>query len=115
MHELPLTENIIRLAEKHGRESRASKVESIVLVVGEQSGFIGESIQMYFDALSKGGMCEGAVLEIKPVAPKLRCASCGALFRRQPFSFACGECGGEGEPTDIGRELYIESITVRQD
>ncbi|GHU49089.1 hydrogenase maturation nickel metallochaperone HypA [Clostridia bacterium] len=112
MHELPVTENIVKIAVKHGEKFRASKVESISLVVGEQSGFIGESISMYFDVISKGTICEGAEIQIKAIKPQLRCTVCGAFFYRKPLSFQCTECGGDGAPTDIGKEFYIESITV---
>jgi hydrogenase nickel incorporation protein HypA/HybF len=112
MHEYPITERIIRIAEKRGAEAQASRVEAITLVVGEQSGFIGESIRMYFGIIAEGTLCEGAELVIKPVRPKLRCAACGAYFHREPLSFVCPECGGDGAPTGIGREFYIESISV---
>lgn len=112
MHEYPITQQIIRTAEKHAKAHDASRVTSIALVVGEYSGYIGDSIQMYFDVISKDTICEGARLAIEPVAPKLRCESCGALFTRKPFEFACPSCGGEGRPTEIGREFYIKEITV---
>lgn len=112
MHELPITEQIIKIAADCGCAEGASKVERIRLVVGERSGYICESIQMYFDIISKGTLCEGAVLEIVPVKPKLHCLSCGALFERRPMRFDCPECGVNGEPTDIGREFYIDSIEV---
>ena len=112
MHELPITEQIIKIAEEHGQKARASKIERIRLVVGERSGYISESIQMYFDMISKGTLCEGAVLEIEAVKPKLKCPSCGILFERLPMRFDCPACGTDGEPTDIGREFYIDSIEV---
>jgi hydrogenase nickel incorporation protein HypA/HybF len=112
MHELPITEQIIKIALKHAENARASKIEKIILVVGEQSGFIGDSIQMYFDIIAKDTLCEGAELLIKSVKPKLRCRSCGILFERKPFSYQCTCCGGDGEPTEIGKEFYLESIEV---
>jgi hydrogenase nickel incorporation protein HypA/HybF len=82
------------------------------IVVGERSGYIGESIQMYFDIISKGTLCEGATLDIEAVRPKLRCPACARLFERQPLRFDCPACGTGGHPTDIGREFYIDSIEV---
>jgi hydrogenase nickel incorporation protein HypA/HybF len=81
-------------------------------VVGDYSGFIGESIQMYFDVISEGTLCEGAKVNIERVKPKLQCSQCGTYFERKPFSFACPACGGEGRPTEIGKEFYIDSIEV---
>lgn len=110
MHEFPITQQIIRIAENKAREAGASRVLAIRLVVGDQSGFIGDSIQMYFDVISEGTPCEGAVLTIEHVRPKLRCGGCGILFERKPFSFACPVCGADGMPTEIGKEFYIEHI-----
>lgn len=112
MHEYPVTERIIEIAKKHCEMAQASRVEAITLVVGEQSGFIGESIQMYFDIMAEGTVCEGAALILKPVKPLLECRACGARFQRRPLSFSCPECGGEGAPTDVGKEFYIEAIAV---
>ena len=112
MHELPITEQIVKIATEHGQRARASKIECIKLVVGERSGYIGESIQMYFDVISQGTFCEGAVLKIETIKPKLKCPSCGTLFERLPMRFDCPSCGVDGEPTDIGREFYIDSIEV---
>ena len=112
MHELPITEKIIKIAEEHCRENGGTKVTKIHLVIGENSGIVGSSVQMYFDVITEGTLCEGAQLEMTSVKPKLRCKSCGHLFVRAPFSFSCPECGGDGEPTDIGREFYIDTIEV---
>lgn len=112
MHELPITERIIRVAQEHCQKNGASKVRKIHLVIGDNSGIVGSSVQMYFDVISEGTCCEGAALEMTSVKPRLRCKSCGQLFVRAPFSFACPHCGGDGEPTDIGREFYIDTIEV---
>ena len=109
---MPVTEQIIKIVTEHGQKARASKIERIRLVVGERSGYICESIQMYFDIISKGTLCEGAMLEIETVKPKLKCPSCGVLFERRPMRFDCPGCGTDGEPTDIGREFYIDSIEI---
>jgi len=112
MHEYPVTEQIIKIASEKAKENKAIKVNRITLVVGEQSGFIGESIQMYFDIISRGSLCEGAILEIENVKAKWKCLTCDITYPRQPYSFACPKCGQDGVPTDIGKEFYIKSIEV---
>ena len=114
MHEYPITEQIIKIASKHAQEANAARVTRVKLVVGESSGYIGESIQMYFDIISEGTPCEGATLDIERVKPKMRCPACGELFYRKPMSFACPKCGTDGEPTEIGKEFYIDEIEVEQ-
>lgn len=47
--------------------------------------------------------------------PKMKCDRCGCLFERKKFSFTCPRCGGDGSPTDIGKEFYIESVDLEVD
>lgn len=112
MHEYPITEQIIKIAEKHCREAGAERVTKVSLVVGDYSGLVRESIHMYFDIISEGTLCQGADIEMERVKPKLKCPSCGELFERAPMSFACPKCGTDGEPTEIGKEFYIKEIEV---
>jgi len=111
MHEYPVTVRIVEIASETAEKNRG-RVRRIDLVVGEDSGFIGESIQMYFDAVAEGTPCEGATLVIEGVRPKLRCEICGKLFERKRYSFQCPHCGGDGEPTRIGKEFYVKSVEL---
>ena len=112
MHEYPITEQIIKICSKRCAEANAERVVNVKLVVGDRSGCVGESIQMYFDVIGEGTPCEGATLTIERVKTKLKCPNCGELFERAPMSFACPKCGTDGEPTEIGREFYIDEIEV---
>ncbi len=112
MHEYPITQHIIEMAEKYAKEHGASQVEVINLVVGDYSGYVGDSINLYFEIIAEGTLCEKAVLNIERVKPKLKCTSCGEYFERKPFSFECPNCKGEGEPTEIGKEFYLKSIEI---
>ena len=113
MHEYPVTQHIIEIASRRCHEAGGTKVTRIHLVIGDYSGYVGSSVQMYFDLISEGTVCEGAEVRIKRIRPKLKCSRCGVLFHRKPLSFACPECGGEGSPTDVGKEFYIESIEIQ--
>lgn len=115
MHELPLVQSIIAKAAKHAEDNGAKKVKAVSLVVGEGTGYVPESIQMYFDIASAGSMCEGAQIRVTRVKPLMKCDACGRLFERKPFSFECPDCGGEGSPTEVGRELYIDYIDIEAD
>lgn len=113
MHEYPITQRIVEIATTQAEENGA-RVTGINLVVGDRSGFIGESIQMYFDVIAEGTPCAGARLTIERVTPKLQCAVCGAYFTRKMFSFACPHCGGDGRPTKIGTEFYVKSVELEE-
>jgi hydrogenase nickel incorporation protein HypA/HybF len=84
-------------------------------VIGDLSGYVGESVHMYFDEISKGTLCEGCLLDIIRIKPKVQCRACGEIFERKLFSFACPRCGGEAGPTKIGTEFYIDYIEVAKE
>ena len=117
MHEYPIALDIIETATRYATaeagEGESVRVKKIALVIGESSGIVGESIKLYFDLIAEGTTCADAVLEIESVKPMLKCKVCGKLFARKPFMFDC-ECGGEGEPTEIGREFYVKYIEVER-
>ena len=94
MHEYPVTVQIVDIASETARKNKG-RVRRIDLVVGKDSGFIGESIQMYFDVVAEGTLCEGAKLVIEGVKPQLRCDHCGKLFERKRF-----------------KEFYVKSVEL---
>lgn len=112
MHEYPITCEVIRIAEKFAAENQAGSVDEIGLVVGDDSGFVGDSIQMYFEELAKDSVCKNAQVVIKHIKPKMKCGGCGALFERKWLSFECPTCRGMGQPTEIGKEFYVDYILV---
>lgn len=112
MHEYPITQRIIEIAQEYAIKNNADEVKAINLVVGDYSGYVASSVELYFDIIAEGTMCQNAKLNIERVIPKLRCNSCGELFVRKPYSFECPLCKGEGSPTEIGKEFYVKSIEV---
>lgn len=112
MHEYPITQRIIEIAQEYATNHGADEVKVINLVVGDYSGYVASSIELYFDIIAEGSFCEKAALHIERIAPKLKCNQCSELFIRKPFEFECPYCKGEGRPTDIGKEFYIKSIEV---
>jgi hydrogenase nickel incorporation protein HypA/HybF len=112
LHELPLVQSIIKKASDHALEHHAQAVKSISLVVGDGTGYVPESIQMYFDIAAEGTICAGAALTVRRVTPLMKCSGCGKLFERKPFSFDCPDCASSGSPTETGQELYIEDIEI---
>ncbi|MDP4120019.1 MAG: hydrogenase maturation nickel metallochaperone HypA [Bacillota bacterium] len=114
MHEYPLTQKIIKIAEKYALEHKADHVSKINLVIGNDSGVLADSILLYFEIIAENTICENAEIVIERVKPLLKCKKCGQYFERKPFSFSCTfkDCGGDGEPTEIGREFYVKSIEI---
>lgn len=112
MHELPVTEQILKVVLEHAREADAHRVLEVNLVIGDLTSFVGESIQFYFDLLARGTEAEGATLHIRRIPARVRCHSCAGEFAPDGVDWRCPHCGGLGGEVLAGRESYIESIEV---
>jgi hydrogenase nickel incorporation protein HypA/HybF len=112
MHEYPITQRIIEIADEYALKHNVMEVKQINLIVGDYSGYVASSIELYFDIIAEGSSCEKAKLNIERIQPKLKCRKCNELFVRKPFAFECPYCQGEGGPTEIGKEFYIKSIVI---
>lgn len=110
MHEYHEAIHIIEHAIEQAQKEGKTKVTKINLVIGESSGFSGETIRLHFEDAAKGTICEGAEIVVRPVKTMLRCPNCKELFVRAPFKFDCPHCGTQGVPSEVGKEMSIESI-----
>ncbi len=112
MHELAVTEDILRIVKEHAENAGASRVTDITIVVGDMSSFIDDSIQFYFDQLSPGTIAEGATLHFKRIQTRFRCRQCDAEFSPDRLDWRCPACGAMGGEVIAGKEFYVESIEV---
>ncbi len=109
MHELSVTQNVLNIAVE---AAGGQRVTAIDLLVGELTGFITDSIQFYFDILSKGTAAEGALLRVRREPASATCAACDHVFQPEiPLLPLCPLCGS-GVRLTGGRELRVESIEV---
>lgn len=114
MHELAITEEIVRIVTDKVRDLAASRATSVELLVGTLSGIVPESVSFYFEHLSKGTPCEGARLEFTRVKALARCRQCEAKFGPTQFDWTCPACGHNGADLLAGRELALATIEMEQ-
>ncbi len=112
MHEMAVTEDILRIVEAHAPADTASQVTDIHLVIGELTSFIDDSIQFYFDILSPGTVAEGAALHFRRIETRFRCRRCGHEFEPEARDWLCPKCHALGGDVIAGKEFYVESIEV---
>lgn len=115
MHELPITESILKIVLKHAEADGADKVVSVSLRIGEMSDIVDEWLQRYFDYLSKGTPAEGAALRIERSPVIFRCEGCGESFAvniREAREIVCPKCSGGKATLVSGREFFINHIEV---
>jgi len=74
MHEMSITQAMLDLALEHAQGHR---ITDVYLRVGKLSGVVPESVEFYFDYLSKGTLAEGATLHFETVPLEMTCMECG--------------------------------------
>ncbi len=112
MHELAVVEQLLGVVLDHTRKAKAERVIKIDLVIGELTGFVGDSLQFYFDILSDGTEAERASLSITRISAKARCHRCKEEFNPEGMNWLCPSCGGPIEEVMAGREFFVDSIEV---
>jgi hydrogenase nickel incorporation protein HypA/HybF len=115
MHELSVTEGLLSIVNEEAKKRGVKKVTSINLVIGELASIIDDSVQFYFNILSKGTASEGAVLFFHRIAAEYSCLDCKHVFEKKAYSYNCPLCGGKSVIVNKGQEFYIESIEVDTD
>jgi hydrogenase nickel incorporation protein HypA/HybF len=115
MHELPVTQGILEIAVKSAAEAGACRITAIDIVIGELSSIVDDSIQFYFDVLSRGTLAEGATLRFRREPADAACWDCGQRWQiRAPLYPVCPQCGSVRLSVTGGRAFYVDSIDVEE-
>jgi len=116
MHELPITESILKIVLKHAEMQSVRKVMVIHLQIGRLSDLEDDWIQRYFDYLSKGTIAQGARLKIERTPVMIQCNACRTSYEadaKRLGDHACPACGEAGGTLLSGREYYIKEMEVQ--
>lgn len=112
MHEAGLMQSVLELAFSQTAEAGATRIERLLLRVGDLSGVVPEALQIAFDAAAPGTAAEGAELILESVPVECWCELCGADFRPQDIIYSCPHCGQISARLERGRELELVSLEV---
>ena len=112
MHELSVTQSILDLALQHATDESANKITNIYLVIGDFSSIVDESVQFYWNIISKGTIAESAKLHFQRVKPKLVCLDCNYTYTPTGEDLSCPECGGIHVKIIEGNEFFLQAIDI---
>lgn len=115
MHELGITEKILKLVLDTAAANNAGRITVIRIVVGELSGIVTTAVAEYFGIIAKDTPAQGARLKFTRAPARLFCSSCDQEFQKRPEDFACPACGRVGRLGESGRECFVTSIEVDDD
>lgn len=116
MHELPVTQSVLTIAVETAQNNGGGRVTAINLVIGEMTSIVDDSVQFYFDILSKNTLAEGATLNFRREPATATCLDCHHQTPvRPPLMPVCPKCGSVRLTVTGGREFFVESIEVDDD
>ena len=112
MHELTVTESILEISLRHAANANAKRITHLYLVIGQLASIVDDSVQFYWDVISKQTIADGAMLHFKRLPASLMCLDCSHQFSLDKNGFACPNCNSEHVKVVSGDEFFIESIDV---
>jgi hydrogenase nickel incorporation protein HypA/HybF len=114
MHELSITENIFKIALQYAEQADAKRITQLNLVIGELSGIVGESVQFYWDIVTKNTIAQGSTLHFEHIPASLRCLACEHVFPMDGKSTTCPACGESRVVAAGGDDFRLESIEIEE-
>lgn len=110
MHEYHKAVEWVEKANDEAKRRGASRVTALNVTIGESSGYSPEVVKNYFDEAAAGTACEGAVFHVTVTRSELICPECGEKFEKKLLDYKCPNCGCEGNPTESGQEVELNSV-----
>ena len=84
MHELSVTESILEISLRHANNASAKRISNLYLVIGQLASIIDDSVQFYWDIISKGTLQTERYLHFRRIPTTLTCLDCNkAVFTGQ--------------------------------
>lgn len=112
MHELPFVQSLLKITLEHAQQAGARRVLALNLVIGQMSSIVDDSVQFYWDILSKDTIAEGAQLHFQRVPAVYRCLDCGHTYQLDGLHLACPRCDSVRVQLTQGDEFRLESIEI---
>ncbi len=115
MHELAVTNGLLKVVLRNAENNGAQKVLGVVLRIGEMSDIQEEWLQKYFDYLSRDTIAEGAQLNVERIPAVFQCEECREEFSlnfKENIKFSCPKCQGSKVNIIAGREFEIRELQV---
>lgn len=113
MHEMSLTEGVVRILEEQAATHGFAKVKTVWLEIGELSQVDPESMLFCFDAIARGSkVAAEAKLEIVAIPGQAYCLDCAETVPLSKRGDGCPKCGGWALQVTGGGDMRIKELEV---
>jgi hydrogenase nickel incorporation protein HypA/HybF len=112
VHELSVAQGLLGIIEQEARPYPGARVTRVLVRIGKLSAVVPDALRFAFEAITPGGIAEGASLEIEEVPLRIRCRQCAEEFIMEDPFMICPRCEGLDVEMVSGRELEITSMEL---
>jgi len=110
MHELGVVFEVIRTVLDFAEKNEVTKIEKVVLQIGELSSMIPKYIEACYPAAVDGTIMQDTKLEIEVIPGIVVCKKCNTVFNLLEHKGKCPECTHGYWELISGKEFMIKEI-----
>ncbi|NDI34060.1 hydrogenase maturation nickel metallochaperone HypA [Chengkuizengella sediminis] len=110
MHELGVTIHVIKSVEDFAKKNALTKIDTLVLQIGELSSLIPKYIEACYPAAVDGTMLQETKLKIEILPGNAICKKCNKVFNLIENHNKCPNCGSKNSEILCGKEFMIKEI-----
>ncbi|MEG0051609.1 MAG: hydrogenase maturation nickel metallochaperone HypA [Terrisporobacter sp.] len=110
MHELGVVIEVVKTVEKVALENNLTKVDSVVLQIGELSSMIPKYIESCFPVAVDNTSLQDTKLKIEIIPANCICKNCNKVFNVKKNKGQCIYCSSKNWDLLSGKEFVIKEI-----
>lgn len=110
MHELGVVIEVVNTVEKFAQANNVSRVDSLVLQIGELSSMVPKYIEAVYPAATDGTFLSDTELIIEVLPANGMCRDCKKVYHLPETKGVCPVCGSKNPEILSGREFMIKEI-----
>lgn len=112
MHEIGVVMQVINAVENFARQNGITKIETLVLQIGELSSTIPQYVEACYPAAVEGTLLQDTKLMIEILPGNGICKDCNKVFNLLENNRKCPKCGSRHWEILCGKEFMIKEIVA---
>lgn len=112
MHELGIVYQVIRIVDDFSKQNCLTKVDKIVLEVGELSQAVPRFIEECYPAAVNETEYEDTKLEVEVIKAEGRCRNCNEVYGVVEHRRVCPKCNNDQYDLLTGQEFNIKEVVA---
>lgn len=101
---------VINQVETFAKENEVTRIETLVLQIGELSSVVPEYMYKLYPMAIEGTLLEASELNIEVIPGNGRCKECNQIFNLLKEKGTCPSCSSKTFELLSGKEFYIKEI-----